>query len=161
LRDEKYVCHSIEHRQSPNQKILSAKANRVSLYQGAGLLFTKTEGGLSVTKNIRKYKLVTAHTARRSFATNMYLAGVPTISISNSQAHQHVEKGWAMNQNFNYQPGPSTITLYQGFIANTNNSGGHNHQASVNYNGTHSHTIYGGDSETHPVNMALNFIIKY
>jgi integrase len=36
---------------------------------------TRTKGGITSTKNIPKWKLVASHTARRSFATNFYLAG--------------------------------------------------------------------------------------
>ena len=34
-----------------------------------------------------KYELVTSHTARRSAATNMYKAGIPTISIMRITGH--------------------------------------------------------------------------
>jgi integrase len=36
----------------------------------------------------KKYKLVSAHTARRSFATNAYLGEVPTIAIMSITGHQ-------------------------------------------------------------------------
>lgn len=49
---------------------------------------TITKGG-KVEKNVLpKYKLVSTHTARRSFATNLYLAGVPTISIMKITGHK-------------------------------------------------------------------------
>ncbi len=35
----------------------------------------------------RKYELVCTHTARRSFATNAYKAGVPTIAIMKITGH--------------------------------------------------------------------------
>jgi len=38
-------------------------------------------------KNIEKYKLVCTHTARRSFATNAYKSGVPTIAIMKITGH--------------------------------------------------------------------------
>ena len=47
-----------------------------------------TRGGLRVDKTFRKYELVTVHTARRSFATNMFLAGVPSISIMKITGHR-------------------------------------------------------------------------
>jgi integrase len=37
---------------------------------------------------IRKFDLISTHTARRSFATNAYLAGVPTISIMKITGHR-------------------------------------------------------------------------
>lgn len=49
---------------------------------------TITRGGI-VEKTISpKFKLITTHTARRSFATNIYLAGVPTISIMKITGHK-------------------------------------------------------------------------
>ena len=49
---------------------------------------TITKGG-KVEKNILpKYKLVSTHTARRSFATNLYLAEVPSISIMKITGHK-------------------------------------------------------------------------
>lgn len=49
---------------------------------------TKTKGGLNFDKTYKKYELITVHTARRSFATNMYLAEVPTISIMKITGHK-------------------------------------------------------------------------
>jgi len=49
---------------------------------------TITKGGLRVDKTYKKYELITVHTARRSFATNMFLAGVPTISIMKITGHK-------------------------------------------------------------------------
>lgn len=44
-------------------------------------------GGKLVTNIYPKFKLVGTHTARRSFATNAYKAGVPTISIMKITGH--------------------------------------------------------------------------
>jgi len=49
---------------------------------------TKIKGGLNYEKTFEKWELVTVHTARRSFATNMYLAEVPTISIMKITGHR-------------------------------------------------------------------------
>ena len=46
------------------------------------------EGGQTIAKTCPKHELVTTHTARRSFATNQYLAGFPTISIMNITGHR-------------------------------------------------------------------------
>lgn len=48
----------------------------------------KTKGGLRVDISYKKYELVTVHSARRSFSTNMYLAGVPSISIMKITGHR-------------------------------------------------------------------------
>lgn len=51
------------------------------------MLVNKNEGGKNVEKTYPKYKLVSSHTARRSFATNAYKAGVPTIAIMKITGH--------------------------------------------------------------------------
>lgn len=51
------------------------------------VLVNKNEGGKNVEKTYPKYKLVSSHTARRSFATNAYKAGVPTIAIMKITGH--------------------------------------------------------------------------
>lgn len=52
------------------------------------VIVTRTEGGKKVTRKYEKWQLVTSHTARRSGATNMYLAGIPTISIMMVTGHK-------------------------------------------------------------------------
>lgn len=47
-----------------------------------------TKGGLRVRQFFEKYKLITSHTARRSFATNLYLSGFPTLSIMQITGHR-------------------------------------------------------------------------
>lgn len=51
------------------------------------VMITKNIGGRSVAKTFKKYELITTHTARRSFATNAYKAGVPTIAIMKITGH--------------------------------------------------------------------------
>lgn len=48
---------------------------------------TEFKGGLRVDKFRPKHELVTVHTARRSFATNCFLAGIPAISIMKITGH--------------------------------------------------------------------------
>lgn len=48
----------------------------------------KRVGGETITKVCRKYELVSTHTARRSFATNAFLAGVPVLSIMKITGHK-------------------------------------------------------------------------
>lgn len=52
------------------------------------ILLQKIKGTLSYTETEPKYNLVTSHTARRSFVTNAYLAGVPPISIMKITGHK-------------------------------------------------------------------------
>jgi len=51
------------------------------------VMVNKNEGGKNVERTLPKYKLVSSHTARRSFATNAYKAGVPTIAIMKITGH--------------------------------------------------------------------------
>jgi integrase len=48
----------------------------------------KTKGNLQVSKKVEKWELVTTHTARRSFATNSYLKGIPAITIMAITGHK-------------------------------------------------------------------------
>ena len=57
-----------------------------SLNEMVSITFTK--GGQKVIENCMKWELLTSHTARRSFATNQYLAGVPTLTIMSVTGHQ-------------------------------------------------------------------------
>lgn len=47
-----------------------------------------TRGGLIVKANTPKHDLIKTHTARRSGATNMYLAGIPSIDIMKITGHK-------------------------------------------------------------------------
>lgn len=47
-----------------------------------------TKGGELVTEILPKWEFLTTHTARRSFATNQYLAGVPPITIMAITGHK-------------------------------------------------------------------------
>jgi len=48
----------------------------------------KTKGGMRFKKTFKKCELITTHTARRSFATNMYMADIPSISIMKITGHK-------------------------------------------------------------------------
>ncbi|MBI4946451.1 MAG: site-specific integrase [Bacteroidetes bacterium] len=47
-----------------------------------------TKGGVNITTNNKKFELITMHTARRSFASNLYLDGVPPITIMKITGHK-------------------------------------------------------------------------
>lgn len=47
-----------------------------------------TKGGVNISTNYKKYELITTHTARRSFASNLYLDGVPAITIMKITGHK-------------------------------------------------------------------------
>jgi integrase len=48
---------------------------------------SRVKGGNTIIKDGAKFEFVMNHTARRSFATNMYLKGVPNISIMAITGH--------------------------------------------------------------------------
>ena len=48
----------------------------------------KTKGGKKTTESIEKHKLISSHTARRSFCTNLYKKGMPTIDIRYFSGHK-------------------------------------------------------------------------
>ena len=52
------------------------------------ILIERTVGNKVVRKKYKKYQLVSSHTARRSFATNMYLAGVAAAKIMLITGHK-------------------------------------------------------------------------
>lgn len=48
---------------------------------------TRTEGGVLRTKTFPKWMLISSHTGRRSFCTNMYLRGFPMLTIMAISGH--------------------------------------------------------------------------
>ncbi len=50
--------------------------------------FSRTKAGERKVQSLEKWNLVTTHTARRSFATNEYLAGTPTLTIMAITGHK-------------------------------------------------------------------------
>lgn len=47
-----------------------------------------TQGNKVIRKNMKKWELVGTHTARRSFATNAYISGIPTARIMLMTGHK-------------------------------------------------------------------------
>jgi integrase len=48
----------------------------------------KIKNGLKVYEKVEKFKLISTHTARRSFATNCYKKNVPSIVIMGVTGHK-------------------------------------------------------------------------
>ena len=48
----------------------------------------RTRGGTKETHYLEKWELISTHTARRSFATNAFLGGVPTVNIMKCTGHK-------------------------------------------------------------------------
>jgi integrase len=51
------------------------------------IVISRTKGGQRTEEVFKKYDLISSHTARRSFATNSFKAGVPSISIMKITGH--------------------------------------------------------------------------
>lgn len=51
---------------------------------------TRTKGNRKTRETFKKYQLITTHTARRSLATNMYLAGIDLYTIMRLTGHSSV-----------------------------------------------------------------------
>ena len=51
------------------------------------VIIKENRGGKVTSSKYKKYQLIKSHTARRSFATNLYLKGAPTISIMKLTGH--------------------------------------------------------------------------
>lgn len=90
----KYVRHILEkHNGIPPQIISNQKMNNYLKELGAlaeineDVLINSTKGGKKQSEIYKKYELITAHTARRSFATNAYLNDIPSISIMKITGH--------------------------------------------------------------------------
>ena len=51
------------------------------------VIIKENRGGKVTSSKYKKYQLIKSHTARRSFATNLYLKGAPTVSIMKLTGH--------------------------------------------------------------------------
>ena len=72
--------------QKTNQYLKELGKEIESLNKTVAITYTKA--GVKVIENYMKWELLTSHTARRSFASNQYLAGVPTITIMAITGHR-------------------------------------------------------------------------
>ena len=52
------------------------------------VMFARTEGGTRVTHVKEKWEMITSHTARRSFATNLFMRNVPSPVIRSVTGHK-------------------------------------------------------------------------
>ena len=88
-----YVKAVFERGFDPSKRVSDQKMNQhiKEVARLAGItervLIHENKGGKIIPVIQEKYKLVCTHTARRSFATNAYKAGVPTISIMKITGH--------------------------------------------------------------------------
>lgn len=91
----KYIKEIIaKHNGLPNYSISNQKMNEYLKELGEkaelneNVLHSYTKGGTKKSDSQKKFQLITVHTARRSFATNAYLADVPSISIMKITGHK-------------------------------------------------------------------------
>lgn len=75
-------CHS----QQNFNKIIKNIAKRAGI--SSDVTIERIQGNFRVKKRVKKYNLVSSHTARRSFATNMYLAGIAIGKIMLFTGHK-------------------------------------------------------------------------
>ena len=52
------------------------------------VMISENRGGIVSSTKYKKYQQISSHTARRSFATNLYLKGAPTIAIMKLTGHK-------------------------------------------------------------------------
>ncbi len=75
---------------TPSPQAFGATIKRVCKKAGvnAEIMYERTIGTKVVKKRMKKYELVSTHTARRTGATNMYLAGIPAARIMLLTGHK-------------------------------------------------------------------------
>lgn len=84
----------LKHNGLPDYSISNQKMNEYLKELGEkaeldeNVLHSFTKGGSKKSESFKKFQLITVHTARRSFATNAYLADVPSISIMKITGHK-------------------------------------------------------------------------
>lgn len=67
-----------EHLKEVCKKVTSLKENESK---------RRTKGGLKTITTLKKWEMVSSHTARRTFCTNQYLQGTPTLTIMKVSGH--------------------------------------------------------------------------
>lgn len=70
-------------------KVLKTLCRKAKIQQK--ILIERHEGLKFIRKNVPKWKLISSHTGRRSFATNAYLAEIPTARIMLLTGHKTEE----------------------------------------------------------------------
>lgn len=88
--NEILMKYNYQFPKSPTNQVFNRFIKDVAKIAGINEPITTeiTKGGLKVAQSTEKYNLVTSHTARRSFATNAFLADMPSISIMKITGHK-------------------------------------------------------------------------
>jgi integrase len=82
---EKYDFHLPHLSNSTFNTCLKEIARQAGLTEEVDFLLSR--GSRKLRRSLPKYQLITSHTARRSFATNAFLASVPNLSIMQITGH--------------------------------------------------------------------------
>ena len=70
-----------------NNEYLKEIGQKIPLLKAA-FVKSMTKEGIKKKSIYQKWEMITSHTARRSFATNEYLAGTPTLTIMAITGHK-------------------------------------------------------------------------
>jgi site-specific recombinase XerD len=85
LKKHNYQAPQVQSNQATN-RVLKVICEQAKIDSPVTIM--ETSGGVRKENTYPKYKLVTSHTARRSFATNAFKRGVPTLSIMQITGHK-------------------------------------------------------------------------
>jgi integrase len=85
LKKHNYQMPQIQTNQAAN-RVLKVICQRAKIDMPVTIM--ETSGGVRQEKEYPKYQLVTFHTARRSFATNAFKRGTPSLSIMQMTGHK-------------------------------------------------------------------------
>lgn len=85
-RNNGYMFLKYQHSQQNFNKVVKTICKKAGI--NAKVLVERTEGFKKVRKTYKKYELISSHTARRSGATNMYLANIPIFRIMLITGHK-------------------------------------------------------------------------
>ena len=74
----------------PTDQHYNRELKKVCEYAGINepVLSEVKKGNLTVTAHVPKYRVITSHTARRSFATNLYRRGIPSTQLMFLTGHK-------------------------------------------------------------------------
>jgi integrase len=100
------------HSQQSFNKVVKNVCKKAGI--NSPVLYERTHGEKIVRKSIKKYKMVSSHTARRSGATNMYLAGIQTVRIMMLTGHK-TEQGFFKYIRVEKQENAKTLQQHEFF----------------------------------------------
>ena len=80
-----FVIYAVVRSYDPGTDALKKIAAKAKL--NGETTITKTKGGKEITETKKKHELISNHTSRRSFCTNAYFSGMPTLDIMAISGH--------------------------------------------------------------------------